>query len=390
MKTLVITVLVSLTFSSYASAQPLRKEIIGYYPSWKWHPTDVSVPPSALAYEKLTIVNYAFFAPRPDGSITGIDSTGDARYLRCGGDSDLVSIAHRRHVKVMLSIGGWEDSENFPAVASTDPLRRAFAHACVDAMRNFDLDGIDLDWEFPGLPDHGGTPADSHNYTLLLRTLRDSVDAYGRSIRRPCLLTAALPAGPALAGNFEMTEVARILDILNIMTYDFSGSWDPLAYHNSPLYSPAGIDSSRSVAGAFSLYHGVYGVPSEKITLGVPFYGHTFTHCSALLSPHGGADTVHFSARGAFYSAIVGVMSHCTRYWDEQAQVPYLICADWNLLISYDDAQSVRAKAGFVIDHHARGVIIWELTGDVMPDGTTPLLDVIAEEFRNVRNIDRR
>ncbi len=378
MKPLLVTALLSLACVRVASAQPPQKEIIGYFPSWKWHATDVRLRPSAIPYEKLTAVNYAFFAPRADGSIAGIDSTGDALYLRCGGDSDLVSLAHRKNVKVLLSIGGWEDSDNFPRVASSDTLRAAFAHACVDAMRQFRFDGIDIDWEFPGLPDHHGTPADSHNYTMLLRALRDSVDGYGRSIARRCLLTAALPAGPVLAGNFEMPEVNGLLDLLNIMTYDFSGSWDPLAYYNSPLYAPAGIDSTRSVAGAFSLYHTTLNVPADKITLGVPFYGHTFTNCSAPFTPHGAADTVHFSKRGAFYSAIVGVMSHCIRHWDERAQVPYLTCPDWNLLISYDDEQSVRAKADYVLANNARGVIIWELTGDVMPDGTTPLLDVLA------------
>ena len=167
---------------------------------------------------------------------------------------------------------------------------------------NLDFDGIDIDWEFPGIADHHGTPADTQNSTLLLGTLRDSVDA-SRTSDRPVLpssLLLFLPDAAQCVGNFEMKEVAGILDILNIMTYDFSGSWDPLAYHNGPLYA---LGRSRQLAlrrwRVLTLSR-IVQRPSDKITLGVPFYGHTFTNCAALLlAQHGGQDTVHFSKPGS-------------------------------------------------------------------------------------------
>ncbi len=371
-----------LLLSSNAGAQPLRREVVGYFPSWKWNAPEKIVRPRDLAFDKLTIVNYAFFAPRPDGTISGINPIGDSLYLRCGGDTDLVSLAHSHGVKVMLSVGGWEDSDNFPAVAAADSLRVMFAHSCMWAIREFGFDGIDVDWEFPGLPEHRGTPSDTRYCTLLLRTVRDSLNAYSKSIGRALLLTAALPAGQRLAQNFEMKEVADILDFLNIMTYDFTGAWDARSYYNSPLYAPSWIDSSRCVAGAFSLYHLAYGIPAAKINLGVPFYGHTFASCTAPNTPHKGADTLHFPPSGAEYSRIVALLPNFTRHWDDQARVPYLTSDAWNMMVSYDDEQSVRAKAQFVIDNDARGLIIWELTHDVMPDGSEPLLEAIAATFR--------
>ena len=355
------------------------KDVIGYFPSWKWKSPGKVVRPRDLAFDKLTIVNYAFFAPRPDGTISGNNPIGDSLYLRCGGDTDLVSLAHSHGVKVMLSVGGWDDSGNFPAVASADSLRAAFAHSCVGALRDFGFDGIDVDWEFPGLPEHQGTPADTRNCTLLLRTLRDSLNSYGKSVGRTLLLTAALPAGQRMAQNFEMKEVAGILDFLNIMTYDFTGSWDALSYYNSPLYAPTWTDSSRSVAGAFSLYHRTYGIPAAKINLGVPFYGKTFASCSGPNMPHKGADTLHFPPDGGEYSRVMSLLPNFTRHWDDQARVPYLTSDDWKVMVSYDDEESVRAKAQFVIDNDARGLIIWELTHDVMPDGSEPLLEAIAK-----------
>ncbi|HEX9007558.1 MAG TPA: glycosyl hydrolase family 18 protein [Bacteroidota bacterium] len=364
-----------------AAAQP--KEIIGYFPSWKWVARNNLVTPAKLPYEKLTIINYAFFRPLPDGSIAGKDSTGDALYLRGAADTTLVPLAHRHGVRVMLSLGGWEDSGDFPEVASTAPLRAAFAHACTDAVRTYGFDGIDIDWEFPGYTAHNGTPADRDNCTALFRAVKDSLAAEEKTSGRHLLLSAALPAGgPNLAG-FDVAALGGLLDMFNIMTYDFYGPWDSLANHNAPLYPSQGADTTRCVDAAFRLFSTACGIPPARINLGVPFYGHTFTHCTALNSRHTGSDTVHFSTKGAFYYDIAAVMDRFIRRWDDRAQVPYLVSKEWDMLVSYDDEESVRAKGRYIVQHDARGAIIWELTGDYMPDGMTPLLNALVGALRS-------
>lgn len=374
-----LSVLLLIAVVSVCNAQ--RPEVIGYYPSWKWNSRNNLVSPARIPYDKLTIINYAFFVPSRDGTISGKDSVGDALYLRCSPSPTIVNLAHEHRVKVILSLGGWEDSGNFPVVASTPNLHRSFAHSCVNAIRTYGFDGIDIDWEFPGYADHNGTPEDRRNFTLLLREVKDSLVAHGNETGKAFLLTAALPAGTSHLANMEISEISGILDMLNIMTYDFYGSWDPLANHNCPLYPSEGADPSRSVDGAFTLFHHTLDIPGSKINLGVPFYGHTYTHCVALNAPHHGADTVHFSRFGAFYYDIHRQLAEFTRTWDDRAKVPYLVSAARNELISYDDTESVRAKAQYVLDHHARGVIIWEITGDFLDDGTTPLLDAITGVF---------
>ncbi|MGA9121130.1 MAG: glycosyl hydrolase family 18 protein [Bacteroidota bacterium] len=375
----------SVTLGISSMAQPLQKEIIGYFPSWKWSSRENLVRPTTIPYDKLTMINYAFFTPLNDGSIVGINPTGDSLYLYCGRDSSLATLAHAHGVKVVLSLGGWDNSENFPHVASTAPLRAAFAHACMDALRKLDFDGIDVDWEFPGMAQHNGTAADKQNFTLLLGTIKDSLLQCEQATGRHYVLSAALPAGAANASGLEVAAIAGILDFLNIMTYDFSGSWDELAYHNAPLFASPGVDSMRCLNGAFSMYHNTYNVPAKKINLGVPFYGHTFTNCAALLAHHGGPDTVHFSRSGAVFYDILNQQNEFTRYWDTVAQVPYLISSDWHTLVSYDDEQSVAAKAEYVLSRGARGLIIWEITDDYLQDGTTPLLDTIATAFRSTK-----
>ena len=379
------------TIFSSLSALSQNTEIVGYYPSWKWRTQKILPVPENLSYAKVTTINYAFFYPLADGTIVGRDTAGDARILglpyvgRQDGEGkvnvSLTAIAHRNNVKVLLSIGGWEDSGNFPGVAADQVKRNQFAHSCMERIREYEFDGIDVDWEFPCYADHNGTSADRDNFTLLLGILRDSLNTKRRIGGQPLLLTAALPSGGPNATAMDIRAIASILDFLNIMTYDFNGPWDPRSGHNAPLYAGAGINPGQTVDGSFTFYTQTCGIAPRKLNLGIPFYGHTFARCSTLNAPHAGSDTVHFPRQGAFYSNIVERLKNFTRIWDDSAKVPYLVSRDWNTLVSYDDELSVRIKARYVKEHGALGVIIWELTGDYLPDRTTPLLDALAGEL---------
>ncbi len=371
--------------------QAQKKDIIGYYPSWKWKLGNNVLSPSRIPYEKLTVIAYAFFYPRPNGDIVGRDTVGDAVILRGEWDSGkkgsktgvgLTELAHRHGVKVVLSIGGWGDSDNFPEVASYETTRIRFAHSCVEQIRTYGFDGIDIDWEYPGYADHKGTPGDKKNFTRLLRVVRDSLFEYGNHVGKSYTLTAALPGFESTLANYEIDSVASLLDRLNIMTYDFVGPWDSLSGHNAPLYASRSDDSLRNVDAAFKLYTQIHSVPAEKVNLGVPFYGHAFAQCTSLYAHYAGGDTVHFSTQGAFYSNIAPLVGGSRRIWDDRAKVPYLVFDSWKTLVSYDDEESVGYKARYVLEKKAAGLIVWEITGDMMPDGRTPLLDVIQSTFK--------
>lgn len=390
MRNALIILLITAAASFPLDAQSGRHEVVGYYPSWKWKTDGHLLTPEKIPFRMLTIINYAFFCPLPDGTIAGRDSAGDAMILvpHGGGtgrsaDSSLplTALAHRNGVRVLLSIGGWEDSNNFPPVAADSACTARFAHSCAGRIRKYGFDGIDIDWEFPGLAEHNGTPSDGRNFTGLLRALRDTLDVLGAQAGRRFLLSAALPADRARASAMDIPDAAPLLDFLNIMTYDFYGPWDARAYHNAPLYAGPGGDSARTMEGAFRLYHETFGIPAEKINLGVPFYGHAYTACTDLGGTHGPPDTLHFPANGAFYYSIAAQMKNFTRHWDPQARVPWLTCSLWNVLVSYDDEESTRAKARYVLDRGARGLIVWEITGDYLPDGSHPLLEAIDREF---------
>ena len=364
-----------------AAGMGQQKEVIGYYPSWNWQHKNSHMTFDRIPFKKLTIIDYAFWHPLLDGTIAGINPTGDSLILcRTIGKPSLVSLAHEYKVKVMLSIGGWEDSQNFPAVASTELLRVAFAHACVDAVRKFDFDGIDIDWEYPAYTDHNGTPADLINSTALLQILRDSLDAYGLQKDKKILLSAALSATADHLSGYDVGKLSNLLDMFNIMTYDYNGSWSPRSGHNSPLYASNTADNSYSIDETLKLFTHDLHIPPSKINLGIPFYGHSFAQCTALNGESHGSDTTLFPGGDVNYYSIVQYL-YKYRHWDEKAKVPYLVLPETNTLVSFDDAESIKLKAQYVVDHKARGVIIWEITGDYLEDGSTPLTDALYAVF---------
>lgn len=375
-------------------AMPLngqQKDINGYFPSWKWQKNRERLNHRLIPYQKLTIVTYAFFYPLESGEIVGMDPVADDFLLkgktdslsgRPTPDSSMVALAHRHGAKMVLSIGGWENSNNFPQVAA-DPLKRAnFAQSCIKQITEYGFDGIDVDWEFPGYVRHQGTPHDKQNFTLVLQTVRDSLQALGQRTGKYYLLSASLPAAAGHLPDIEVQKITAILDRLNIMTYDLFGPWGKISNHNSALFGPAQGDSARCVDGAFRLYHNEHQVPAEKINLGVAFYGHAYANCTQIYSEHGGADTKLFPADdGIPYAQIAERFDLFKRLWDNKAQASYLVSESQRILVSFDDEESIARKADYVKEKNAAGLIVWTLQGDRLNDGRTPLLDVIHNRF---------
>ncbi|MFZ1289892.1 MAG: glycosyl hydrolase family 18 protein [Melioribacteraceae bacterium] len=368
-----------------------NKEIIGGFQSWKWQQFPVIFNPQNIPYDKLTIINYSFFYPLETGEIVGLDPVADRFLLK--GESDLVEdgevpgesiieLAKQHGTKIVLSIGGWETSNNFPQV-SADPVKRAnFAHWCVKHIKNYGFEGIDIDWEFPGYKKHNGTPNDRENFTILLQQIRDSLNVYGIKSEKKLILTASLPAAAVHLVDMEVEKIGSIVDYINIMTYDLYGSWGKKSNHNSALYAPAEGDPGRCLDGAFKLYHETHNVPSKKITLCATFFGYSYSNCSEIYGTHTGADTTIFKEGGdLLYSQIYEKMDQFNSYWDSTAQSPYLIGKTNKILISLDNEKSVAQKMDYIINNKGGGIIIWPLMGDYLKNGKTPLLDAISQEF---------
>lgn len=139
-------------------------------------------------------------------------------------EEGLIYLAHAAGVEVYPSIGGWSLSDPFPAMAANPEARKRFASQCVDLIKNYNFDGIDLDWEYPGYVDHSGTPDDTVNFNLLLDDVRSALDELEAETGRYYGITAALPCGPDIIANQDIAHVSSVLTELNLMTYDFHGA----------------------------------------------------------------------------------------------------------------------------------------------------------------------
>jgi chitinase len=406
-----------LLFTSFSLSEAQTcKEIIGYYPSWQWYDRNKLVQPSSIQYSKYSIINYAFLKTEPDGHLSITDPWGDKNLLLgpfnwstapVGYDASydfgnpayhisgqkFADYAHAGGCKFLISIGGWNDSNNFPGIAADATKRSTFASQCTTVCELYDLDGIDIDWEYPGFALHSGTPADEANFTLLLQEVRNQLNMLEGITGKNYLLTIAVGASPVHMGNVEWNNVSAQVDMINLMSYDFFGSFDAISNHNSPLYAPAQGDTNFNIHAAFTYLTQNYAVSASKINIGVPFYGRSFANCTSLFGTHSGDDNVTFGidAGTPLYYNILLAMPQFTRSWDNDAKVPYLLGnGSLHTFVSYDDEESIGLKAQYIVDKQAGGAIIWEITGDYLETspgsgivGSTPLVDTMIAVFCN-------
>ena len=358
-------------------------KIVAYLASWGVRSKGTRI--ADLPGERLTHVIYAFANVGADGMMALEDACLDAG--RCGSGTatatagnfgQLRALKERHpHLKVLVAVGGWTRSVNFSDAALTSESRQRFARSGIELfLRGWPglFDGFDIDWEYPvfgGARENVTRPEDRQNFTLLLTELRRQLDAEGARDGRRYLLTAATAAGPRLIASLELDRVAPVLDWLNVMTYDYhSGS--AIAHFNAPLHAAASDPTPfYNVDSTVALYlRG--GVPARKIVVGVPFYGRAY---GGVHGANGGlfqpaTPPPREWATGLDYRQIAAknlTTQGFTRFWNPEALVPWLHNDSLGVFISYDDAESIGLKAGFVRERGLGGVMIWEIGGD---DGT--------------------
>ncbi len=382
-----------------------EKEIVGYYPNWQWYDRSQLVNPESIHYEKYTVINYAFFRPLADGSLQSTDSWADENLLlgpmiwwpvqTHDSTKSLPYQCEEHGVKLLPSIGGWNDSYNFPGIAADPAKRQTFVESCIDLIEEYHFNGIDLDWEYPGFAPNGGTPADKENFTLLVQELKDGLDNLSNQTGEEYLLTSCFGVSEDKMQAIEWENILELVDMVNLMTYDFHGSWDPESNHHTPLFSPAVGDPEWCFHGAFTKLTQEFGVPPQMINMGVAFYGKALANCTELYGSHTGYDGSTFweDEGQPLYYNIMKKMDMFNEFWDDQVKCPYLLGNSINTFVTYDNQLSVAYKAQYVMDNDAKGVIIWEITGDYIETSPgsgqiagTPLLDTLHQVFGLVTN----
>ena len=364
----------------------VRKRIIAYYTDWSvyarnFQPVDVNA-------SLLTHVNYAFANVTTGGQCILGDAYADVDKFYPGDSWDPGALRGAVHqwqlirqrtpgLKLLLSVGGWTWSRNFSDAALTATSRTIFAQSCAALAARYGFDGLDIDWEYPGGGGEAANvsrPADRQNFTLLLQALRLELTLQGQRDQKSYLLSAALSGSPSLLGNLELAAAAQALDWVNLMTYDYHGGWETRTGMNAPLYAQSGDPSPEAAAwnvNAAVQYAISSGVPRGKIQPGVAFYGRGWSGVAAandgLFQTSSGLPTGTWE-QGVFdYKDLVAnYIPSMTRHWATGSQVPWLYDAARRIFISYDDPQSLRAKAEYVNAQNLGGVMLWELSSDTV------------------------
>ena len=285
--------------------------IVGYATYW-----DKTMPDPAF----LTHINYSFAHIKSDFESLDIKT-----------ESRLSKIAALKNtnpdLKILLSVGGW-GAGNFSEMAADDTHRKNFCNNCLAAVKKYNLDGIDLDWEYPTSNSAGisASKDDTKNFTKLLSDLRSVLG-------NDKLITMASSSS---AKYIDFKNCIQYMDFVNIMTYDMGKP----PYHNAGLYPSA--MTKRSCDESVTL-HVNAGVPLNKIVLGIPFFGHD------------GNEEVDFNE--------IKYDGYGVR-WDDVAKVPYLVNSSGTMVVTYDDETSVGLKADYVKKKGLRGAMYWNIEAD--------------------------
>ncbi|KRQ02888.1 hypothetical protein AOQ71_34340 [Bradyrhizobium manausense] len=279
-------------------------------------------------------------------------------------------------LRILISLGGWNGSKYFSAAAATPLSRARFAQSVVEAFfRPYPglFDGVDVDWEFPvsgGRPGNLAHIEDRGNFTLLIAELRRKLAGFSALERRSLELTIAVSSTPDKIINLEAAALARLVDRINVMAYDYHAG-SAFAGFNAPLFAGAGdpnpdLNVDASVTALIRS-----GVPPAKVTLGMAFYSRAVAGVpqekGGLFQPGATASEEWGGSDGIDYRDLVARRPEeqgFRRYWSDEAQVPWLYSAERRLWISYDDPLSIACKATYARTHALAGVVVWDLFAD--------------------------
>lgn len=346
-----LALLVLPTLPAFAQSAPSGpKRLLGYYTAWSKYNTP---PYSAdqIPYSKLTHIAHAFvlLTTAADGTIFIPSGTIEPK---------LIQKAHASGVKVLISIGGGDGIQGprFNKMATSESSRQAFVRNVRHFLIKFGYDGVDIDWEVPNAPDRA-------NCTTLMQELRNGLPS-------PWLISMATPSDPRSWGQgFDIPALAPVLDFINVMTYDFYGTWSSSTGHVSPLLQdPADPDQAGSVKTSMDLYAHQYGVPVAQLNIGTPFYGYEFDGTDQLWAQC--STCVNSSQNYAPYIKGLVNQQGWTHNFDYAAVAPYLTnpnIPNTNVpgFITYDDEATTARKTRYVMKKRGfGGMFMWELSAD--------------------------
>lgn len=320
--------------------------------------------PEELPLGPLTHLNLAFVNFGPDFKL--IDDNSD--WVR---RAVLLKIKYP-NLRVNIAVGGWAfndppTSTYFSDMAGSYTNRQTFVKSVVDYLRTYGLDGIDIDWEYPGALDRGGGPDDVSSYVSLVADLREAFDDEGSGWE----ISMAIPSSYWYLRGFNLPSLQKHIDYFNLMSYDIYGMWDQDNEWTGP-YLKGHTDWNQIEQGLDLLWRN--GVDPSKVVMGFGFYGRSFTMTTPDCDRPNGQCQFSGGGMPGSCSDTEGVLTYYeiasrnssldvdTRY-EPDSTVKYNVFggSQW---VSYDDAQSFNDKKKRLSERCLSGLMIWAIDQD--------------------------
>jgi len=378
-----------------------------YFVNWGIY--DRNYQPADLPASEVSHLLYSFMNLRADGTVYSGDTYADLeKHYPDDSWNDVGNNAYgcvkqlyklkqaNRNLKVMLSIGGWTWSTNFPAAASTEEGRATFARTSVEFMKDWGFDGIDVDWEYPA------DATEAENMVLLLQRVRQELDSYSAEHAggHHFELSIAAPAGPQHFELLKLAELGEVLDHVNLMAYDYAGSFSDFAGHQANIYPSE--DNPDSTPFSTQVAVDAYiagGVPAEKLILGMPIYGRAFTQTDGPGTAFNGVGEGSWENGIWDYKELP--LNGAEVQYDEAIGATWTYDAASRTMVSFDTPDMIREKVSYAQGLGLGGSMFWEASADKTGadslistaatsqggiDTTENFLDYPDSQYDNIKN----
>ncbi|KAL0575358.1 hypothetical protein V5O48_006609 [Marasmius crinis-equi] len=397
------TLFLGLQLASSTQARKSPRVAQAWYAGW--HADEFT--PSNVSWSKYTHMTYSFAIPTENRTLTLEGSNPE-------GLPGFVKAAKEHDVKAILSIGGWTGSRFFSTAVGSAENRTAFVKTVTDFAVQNDLDGLDFDWEYPnrqGLGCNIISPNDTQNFILFLEELREHPVGKELSLSSAVSIT---PFNNATGSpSPDLSRFGKALDFVAIMNYDVWGSWSTSVGPNGPLNDTCAAPANQQGSAVRSVAQwSAAGIPIDKLLLGLPSYGHSFSVNKTDAFRNGSetelAPYPPFNAKihptGDRWDDPAGLVDACGvtnpaggifNFWglvehgylnkdgspklphrfDECSQTDYVYDAEKEIMVSYDSAKSWASKGKYIADSGLAGFAIWQAGGDYH--------DILLDSVRN-------
>jgi len=315
------TALLLLILLLSVTATAAQHVVVAYVTSWSSGLPDPT---------RMTHINYAFGGV--NSARTGVSISNASRLQQ------IVALKRRNpELKVLLSIGGW-GAGGFTPMTSDATKRMAFARDCLRVCQQYGLDGIDLDWEFPGNNSSGESSptGEKQNYSLLCRDLRQVLGA-------DYLLTMASNYTP---GNYDFRGCIQYLDFVNVMCYNMASPPN----HHAALYKGGGPVNNGYYSCQMAMNdHINAGIPRQKLVMGMPLYGHE----------SGRGEQSYQRARDLLATG------NYVEDWDDRGKVPWIKKkSDGSFYMDFENQRSIEYKCRYILGQKFLGGMYWDYHSD--------------------------